>query len=164
MDVLERLYDTERATMLRLAVLLVGSRAEAEEVVQEAFLSVSDRLDDLDQPGAYLRTTVVNRCRSLLRRRQTVEVNRAAVETYYGRAVQSGDVELPPQLGELGAALAELNERQRTVIVLRYFLDLPDEQIAETIEAAPSTVRTIAHRALAHMRTTLEGDSREEQQ
>lgn len=167
MKVLEQLYDTEQAGLLRLAVLLTGSKSEAEEVVQDAFLAVSGRLDELDKPGAYLRTSVVNRCRSLLRRRQTAENHRAAVETQYGRWNGADDLELPPQLGELAQALGVLNERQRAVIVLRYFLDLPDTDIAEMLDVAPATVRTIARRSLGRLRdhlTTEESEESGEQQ
>ncbi len=163
MKVLERLYDAEQDGLLRLAVLLLGSRAEAEEVVQDAFLAVSGRVDELERPGAYLRTSVVNRCRSLLRRRRTVENHRAEVESRYGQPNGTTDLELPAHLGELAQALRTLNERQRTVIVLRYFLDLPDAEIAEMLDMALPTVRTVARRSLALLRDQLVAENREEQ-
>jgi RNA polymerase sigma factor (sigma-70 family) len=161
--VLEQLYDTERAGLIRLAVLLTGSRAEAEEVVQDAFVAISSRVDELDQPGAYLRTTVVNRCRSLLRRRKTVETNRVVVEAHYGEQTGPEDVQLPPHLGELAGALDGLNERQRAVVVLRYFLDVDDAEIADTLGIAQATVRTVARRALARLRDELSADQEGEQ-
>src|SRR5215470_1874637 len=68
---LTSLYEREREPMVRLAVLLVGSLAVAEEVVQDAFVVVSQRWNELDNPGGYLRTTVVNACRMQLRRHAT---------------------------------------------------------------------------------------------
>ncbi len=134
--------------MVRLATLLVGSAAIAEEVVQESFTSVSQRWDALDRPGGYLRTTVVNGCAAVLRRR-TLE-NRH-------QATPSGlpDPEIPTHLVELGEALDCLTERQRIVIVLRYFIDLPDDEIAEILNARPATVRSLARRALKVLRKEL---------
>ena len=65
------LFERERAPMLHLACLLVGSRSIAEEIVQDAFVVVGERWAELEKPGAYLRSTVVNGCRIALRRRAT---------------------------------------------------------------------------------------------
>ena len=72
----ERLFVVERMPMVRLAALLVGSRAIAEEVVQDAFAAVSERWDGLDRPGGYLRTAVVNGCAQVLRRRSVEDRHR----------------------------------------------------------------------------------------
>src|SRR4029453_4427059 len=69
---LEVLYRAEYTGMVRLAYTLVGSNAEAEEIVQDSFVEISRRLADLRHPGGYLRTIVVSRCRSALRRRRVV--------------------------------------------------------------------------------------------
>lgn len=141
------LYRRERRSMVRVAVLLVGSSAVAEDVVQDAFSAVSIRWDDLDTPGAYLRTSVVNGCRTVLRRRE--------IDQRLNPPTSLAPVELPTDLVELREALATLPERQRTVVVLRYLLDLPDDEIAATIDCNPATVRSIAHRALARLREEL---------
>lgn len=109
----EVLYRREQAPMLRLAVLLVGSRAQAEEVVQDAFASTNERWAEVSNPGGYLRSSVVNGCRMVLRRR--------ALETRSELPVVS-DVDPPNELVELHDAMRRLSERQRVVIVLRYFL------------------------------------------
>jgi DNA-directed RNA polymerase specialized sigma24 family protein len=74
-DVLDRLYRTEYIGMVRLAYTLVGTNAEAEDVVQDSFVEVARRLDEIRKPGAYLRTAVVSRCRSLLRRRRVMALH-----------------------------------------------------------------------------------------
>jgi RNA polymerase sigma factor (sigma-70 family) len=140
------LYDQEHAAMLRLACLLVDSRAIAEEAVQDAFLAVSERWSTIDNPGAYLRTAVVNRCRSVMRRRATERQHAS-----YDATV----VDAPTELVELRAALGHLPERARTVVVLRYFVDLPDADIAAVLGCRVATVRSIAHRSLRSLRKEL---------
>ena len=144
-----RLFAAERVPMVHLATLLTGSVAIAEEVVQDAFAAVTKRWDHLDRPGAYLRTSVVNRCKSALRRR--------AVEYRYRESVpKEPDYGIPEQLIELREALTCLSDRQRVVVVLRYFADMPDAEIAETLGVRPATVRSLAHRAMAVLRKELE--------
>ncbi len=72
---LEVLYRAEYNGMVRLAYTLVGNNAEAEEIVQDSFVEISHRLDEVHQPGAYLRTVVVSRCRSVLRRRRVMNLH-----------------------------------------------------------------------------------------
>ena len=133
--------------MVRLAALMVGSRPIAEEIVQDAFASVSERWDGLHRPGGYLRTAVVNGCAQVLRRR-SVEDRHRMVEL----AVPD---EIPERLIELRSALDRLTDRQRIVVVLRYFADLSDREIARTLDVRPATVRSLAHRALNSLRREL---------
>lgn len=141
------LFDAEYAAMLRLATLLVGSVAVAEEVVQESFVAVDQRWQAIERPGGYLRTTVVRGCAAVLRRRE-IEHRHAPAEPE--------PTQLPTHLVELRDAIATLPDRQRIVIVLRYFVDLPDDEIAQLLDARPSTVRSLARRALAKLRKELE--------
>jgi DNA-directed RNA polymerase specialized sigma24 family protein len=118
-DALDAVYRRERTAMVRMATLIVGSRVRAEEIVQDAFMAMADRASELERPGGYLRTTVVNGCRMALRRR--------AVEQRYALVVE--DRALGGDLDELVAlrdALARLPERARIAVVLRYLVDLPD--------------------------------------
>ena len=144
---LESLFVLERVPMVRLATLMVGSRAIAEEVVQDAFASVSERWNGLERPGAYLRTTVVNGCSQTLRRRSVEDRHRPDTLEITG--------EIPERLIELRGALDRLTDRQRIVMVLRYFVDMPDEEIAQMLDVRPSTVRSLAHRAMAVLRKEL---------
>jgi len=145
---LPALFEQERVPMLRLAALLVGSRTAAEDVVQDAFGEVARRWDGLERPGAYLRTCVVNGSRMVLRRRATEE--RAAT-----LSTPAAHAELPAHLVEVRDALDRLGDRQRVVVVLRYFLDLADHEIADVLGCRRATVRSLAHRALAILREEL---------
>ena len=135
--------------MVRLATLLVGSPAIAEEVVQDAFAAVSERWDAVDRPDAYLRRSVINGCAGVLRRR-TIE------QRYRSARLEVADDEIPEQLIDLRTALDRLTDRQRLVVVLRYFADLRDEEIAEALGVRPGTVRSLAHRAIAALRGEME--------
>jgi len=153
---LGELFARERLPMLRLAAVLLGSVAAAEDVVQDAFGEVARRWDHLDRPGAYLRTCVVNGCRMALRRQVSQERavgRRVDLSTELTDATEPAD--LPANLVELRDALARLGERQRVVVVLRYLLDLPDDEIAEALGCRRTTVRSLAHRALATLREEL---------
>lgn len=144
----EQLLDVEQAAMLRLAVLMIGSAAEAEEAVQEAFIEVSSRWEALDSPGGYLRTTVVNACREILRRRALAERHRptAAAASWQSSLV------------ELHDALFRLSDRQRMAVVMRYLLDWTDREIAEALECRQTTVRSLLRRGLSHLRKDLSND------
>lgn len=127
--------------MTQLAFVLTGNAALADEIVQEAFLQLHRRWGRVDNPVGYLRTIVVNSCRSHLRHRRVVE--RTPVP--------------PAGVNELGAneltdALATLPERQRTALALRYFADLPDAEIADALGVRTATVRSLIHRGLAALR------------
>jgi len=143
---LAALYEREQPAMVRLACLLVRSRALAEEVVQDAFAAVGERWAQLDNPGGYLRTTVVNGCRMVLRRRDT--------EQRHARD-DAATIDAPTALVELRDALDRLTDRELAVVVLRYFVDLPDAEIAHVLECRDATVRSLAHRALAKLRKEL---------
>lgn len=142
------LWAREHQAMVRLGTLLVGSSHVAEEIVQEAFAVVDARWAEIDRPGAYLRTVVVNGCRAALRRRELEE-------RVSGDVASGGPEHLPTRLLELRDALDRLSDRQRAVIVLRYFVDLPDAEIATELGCRPSTVRSLARRALRILREEL---------
>ncbi|MEM9564484.1 MAG: sigma-70 family RNA polymerase sigma factor [Actinomycetota bacterium] len=138
---LVRLYRTERTTYVRVAYLLTGHREVAEEVVQDAFVACGQRWVELERPRAYLRTAVVNRSRSWLRRLQLQRDRERPGETVD---------EMEPD--ELWDALGRLDERRRAAIVLRFYHDLPDVEIAEALDCRPATVRTLVHRGLQDLR------------
>ena len=144
-DDLLALYRQRYEPMVRLAYLLTGNRSVAEELVQEAFVSVHRNWDRATSPSAYLRTAVVNNARSWLRRR-VLEDKR--------------DVVLPVEAGfaadEMWDVLQHLPERQRAAIVLRFYEDLPDADIARILGCRLSTVRTAIHRGLATLRKEMD--------
>lgn len=134
------LYGSHRPRMVRLATLLVDRVDIAEELVQEAFATTYRRWATLDDPPAYLRAAVVNACRSELRRRH---VRRT-------RPIATPDGAAPPD--DLRDTVAALPERQRTVVVLRFYEDLPLRDIAELMGIHVGTAKSQLHRALARLR------------
>lgn len=148
---LEVLYRAEQPGLVRLATLLVRDQAVAEELVQEAFLRAHGRLAGVDRPGAYLRTTLVNLCRSHGRHVQVVA--RTALPTPSATAPPPA---IPTELHPLWLALDALPERQRHAIVLRFYLDLDDDEIGRLLEARPGTVRSLISRGLAALKEVVE--------
>lgn len=144
-DDLVTLYRGRYEPMVRLAYLLTGNRSVAEELVQDAFVSVHRNWERAAFPSAYLRTAVVNNARSWLRRR-VLEEQRAAAPPR--------DAGLPAD--EMWDVLQHLPERQRVAIVLRFYEDLPDTDIARILGCRLPTVRTAIHRGLAALRKEIE--------
>jgi RNA polymerase sigma-70 factor (sigma-E family) len=145
------LYEAHAVGLIRLAVVLLGDRPAAEDVVQEAFAGLYRRWGQLrDQSKAigYLRSAVLNQCRSELRRRRRSDwAARRAVVTPAGPADLS--VLIGAEHSEVLAALRTLPHRQRDVLVLRFYLELPDPDIAAAMSISPGTVRSTTSRALA---------------
>jgi RNA polymerase sigma factor (sigma-70 family) len=143
--VLERLYQAEYTGMVRLAFTLVGSNAEAEDLVQDSFVEVARRLDEIRKPGAYLRSAVVSRCRSALRRRRVMAMH--PPEPPAGLASDAG---------ELWDVLAELPEDQRIAVVLRYYGGYKASEIAKIVDMPGATVRSHLRRGLTALRKELD--------
>ncbi len=133
--------------MVRLAFLLTGSRSISEEVVHDAFIIVYERRQKIQQPGAYLRQTVVNLCRTKMRRRQTEQQKLAIVASTVDTSVQ-----LEPELDETWQRLAALSHKQRTALVLRFYEDLTIDGIAEAMNERPGTIKSLIHRGLKKLR------------
>lgn len=144
----DELYRDHFGPLARLAALLTGSPAVAEEIVQDAFVHCRSALADAERPAAYLRVAVVNGCRSFHRRRAVA----------LGRWPRAGVLteRTEPELRELADVLGLLPVRQRTVLVLRYYADLSEGEIAEAIGCRPGTVKSLAHRGLARLRELIE--------
>ncbi len=152
------LYHAHRLSMVRLAVLLVDDRATAEDVVQDAFAALykrhGERLDEVDNALAYLRTAVVNAARSVLRRRRTARDYTPPYETDAPSAEEH--VVLDEEHREVLAALGRLTARRREVLVLRYWGELTEAQIAATLGISRGSVKSIASRALDSLEKMLE--------
>ncbi len=146
-DRLVALYQDRYAAMVRLAHLVTGSNAVAPDLVQDAFLKVAPRLDEIEQPSAYLRTVVVNEGRAWLRRQE--------VERRHQR-VEEPPPGLPPDVDELWTALARVSGRQRVALVLRFYQDLSFEEIAQTLECPIGTAKSLVHRGLASLKEVLD--------
>lgn len=150
------LYGAHYRSLVRLAGLLLRDQAAAEETVQDAFVGLYRRwrsLRDPERAAAYLRAATVNGCRSVVRRRGTA--HRAAPML----AVAEDGPDVAAAVVERRAVLdglAGLPERQREVLVLRYYGDLSEAQIAEALGISPGAVKTHAARGLASLRPVLE--------
>ncbi|MFF7236219.1 SigE family RNA polymerase sigma factor [Streptomyces collinus] len=156
---IEELYHHRRLSLVRLAVLLVDDVPTAEDVVQDAFTALfrrhGHRLGTLDDPEAYLRTSVVNGARSVLRRRRTVRAHTPEPEQH--APAPEEDVLLHEDHREVLAALRTLTTRQREVLVLRYWSHLTEAEIAATLGLSRGTVKSTASRAIDALGRRLEG-------
>lgn len=155
---LTELYHAHRLGLVRMAVLLVDHQDIAEDVVQEAFTALyskhGEHLDDLDNALGYLRTSVVNGARSVLRRRKTA---REYVPPHEADAPSAEDhAVLNDEHRRVLLALNELTQRQREVLVLRYWSDMTEAQIADTLGLSRGAVKSTASRALDALEKHLE--------
>lgn len=141
---LDALYRVEYAGMVRLAYTLLASNAEAEEIVQDSFVEVYGRWHEILKHGAYLRCTVVSRCRSALQRRK--------MRLPY--SVEEPCV--PAPASELWDVLARLSVDQRIAVVLRYYGGYAAPDIAAMLEIPSATVRSHLRRGLATLKKELE--------
>jgi len=151
------LYAAHYRSLVRLAVLLVRDVGTAEEVVQESFIAMHRRwrlLRNNEKALSYLRSSVVNRSRSVLRHRQIVDRN-APKPAPDMPSAEEGAVDLLER-SAMVAALRTLSPRQREVLVLRYYVDLSETQIAQTLGISPGAVKSHTARAMSSLRRLLE--------
>ncbi len=150
-----RLFDTHYVALVRLALHLVDDQGSAEDLVQDVFLAMQRRGEPPDDPRRYLQRAVVNRARSMLRRRR---VARAFVPQREVHAAAADEQTLRDDRRRIVlAALRKLPTRQREVAVLRFYEDLDNTTIAELLGISPSAVSTALSRALAALTTSIEG-------
>ena len=160
-EAIAELFDRHSAPMCRLAYVILGDAARAEEIVMEALLKTFTgwgRIRDIERADAYLRRTVVNLCRSRIRRK--------VIETRVNQTIhhreQRRAPDWDPERHETGRlvwrAVVELPERQRACVVLRYFEDLPEAQIAEILDCSVGTVKSQLSKARGKLEITLGRD------
>jgi RNA polymerase sigma factor (sigma-70 family) len=140
-------YRAERPAVVRLAALLVGSQAVAEELAHDAFLRLFELFDDIENPPGFLRTVVVRLAVSWQRRRRT-EL----------RVVQRVGIDRPttiPDIDEMWDVLQRLDPDRRTVLVLRYYERLRHREIAVLLGCPVATVRSRTRRALNDLKKEL---------
>jgi RNA polymerase sigma factor (sigma-70 family) len=160
--VLDVLFRTHCASLVRVAVLLLGDRADAEEVVQDAFVSLYRNWPSLRDPaaaGSYLRSSVVRLCRS--RQRRLVRARSAAPKlaaVVDPRTLEDRAVDLD-QAARIAAAVRRLPTRQREVVVARYYLGLTEAQTAALLQVGLGSVKRHGHRALASLQHGMEVSS-----
>ena len=142
---LDALYRAHRGRLVRLAAAITLDHSIAEEVVQDAFASLQRRRSDIESPVAYLQRSVVNQSISVIRRRHTASRHPVPV----------APVAVNPEIDETWGAVTALPARERAVVVLRYWLDLSESDIAASLRWPPGTVKSTLHRALKRLRKDL---------
>jgi RNA polymerase sigma-70 factor (sigma-E family) len=151
------IYSTHYRSLVRLAALLVRDVATAEEVVQDSFVAMHSawrRLRDSDKALSYLRQSVVNRSRSVLRHRVVVDRNAPKPAPDMPSAEQGAITQL--ERSAVISALRTLPPRQREALVLKYYADLPEAQIASAMGISRGAVKSHTARAMASLRVVLE--------
>jgi RNA polymerase sigma-70 factor (sigma-E family) len=155
---LHALYNSHWRQFVRLAVLLVDDVASAEDVVQDAFVALHRRakaLRDPDAAVAYLRATVVNLSRSVLRRRQVARKHLRAAEPE-ATAPADHDVLVRDEHRAALAAVRALPRHQREVLILRYWSGLSEREIAQALGISAGSVKSAASRGIATLQRVLE--------
>jgi RNA polymerase sigma-70 factor (sigma-E family) len=151
-DRMAEMYERSAPGGFRLAYLLTGDPALAEDMVQEAFLRFVGRLHHLRDPEAfdgYLRRTIVNLSKDVFRRRG---VERSYLERQTAELRGSHTDRDVAEYESMRTALLSLPQRQRAAIVLRYYEDLHESEIADLLHCRPATVRSLVARGLEALR------------
>jgi RNA polymerase sigma-70 factor (sigma-E family) len=153
------LFEDHYAGLCRLAHLIVGDAAQAEELVMDAFVRTFvgwRRIRDLDKADRYLRRAVVNLSRSRNRRRHPEE--RSSLE---GQPTMAFSLDIDPEVARVvWDAVHALPHRQRAAVVLRYYEDLPEADIADALGCSVGTVKSQLSKARATLARSLEGVER----
>lgn len=156
------LFDQEYTGLCRLVFVITGDACLAEDVVSEAFLRVFSRRWEVGDPGrfpAYLRRAAVNRARSVVRRRGPESranlAEAGTASTAEGPADPGTQAVAHDQSGSVWRAVLDLPPRQRAAVVLRYYQDLSDDEIAFTMRCSPGTVRSQLFKARAALHRSL---------
>ena len=140
------LYRSHYSRLVVLARLMTGAMASAEEIVQDAFVQVYRKWSSIEYPTTYVRIAVVNGCRSH-GRRQALE-RRARVQDREPEVFDTTAIAVRD-------ALEVLTPRQRAAVVLRYFDDLSEREIAETLGCRPGTVKSLLARSIKKLKESL---------
>lgn len=145
-------FQAEFRPLRRLGYLLTGDWTEAEDLAQEAMVRTYrawGRIKERERPGAYARSVLVNRRRSLLRR--------SAVAAKHAETLRAPEYQ--PDLGEEGMVLWEairsLPQRQRAAIVLRFYEDMAEADVAAALDMPVGTVKSLVHRGITRLRDRL---------
>jgi RNA polymerase sigma-70 factor (sigma-E family) len=148
----EECFRTNYVRFVRTAYLILGTQSGAEDCVQEAFTTLHRKWDQVDDPAAYVRTVAINNARRVIRR---TTVERRILRTFT-RVTDTSPPEDP-----LLDALSRLTPRQRTALVLRYYEDFSEVEIARALSCAPGTVKSLLSRGLSELRVSLHDSNAE---
>ncbi|MEX2274340.1 MAG: sigma-70 family RNA polymerase sigma factor [Actinomycetota bacterium] len=155
-DPLRAAFEEHYALLLRLSILLSGGREAAEDIVQEAFVRVAHRIEDVpaERLRAYLRQVVVNLWRNQLRR--LVRERGARARSLFDGQTDAPD---PADSTALRAAVMKLPAQQRACVVLRYYEDLPEREVAALLNCSIGTVKSHTSRALARLKKEFDDEA-----
>lgn len=154
------LYQRRGGQLIGLARTLVDTREEAEEVVQEAFTRLVAsfvRVDDLAKADRYVTVSVLNVARSRLRRRRTVRTHQQHINAATEQSTHIDHDADAHVLAAVRRAVATLPKRQQQCVVLQYFSNLTDQQIAATLGISAGSVKTHLSRGRAALAQQMEG-------
>ena len=143
------LYRAHAIGLIRLAIIMLGDRAAAEDVVQDAFLGLYRHWAGLSDPAnalTYVRSAVLNRCRNELRQR--ARPGRQELVSGAGESAEAA-VLIGEEHQRVLAAIRLLPGRQREALVLRFYLDMSEEEAARVMGISRGTVKSATHRAVA---------------
>jgi RNA polymerase sigma factor (sigma-70 family) len=140
------LFREQYTAAVRLAYLLTGNRAVAEDLAQDSFVRLFGHWSRVERPAAYLRASVVNACRAHHRRagRERAHFPDLVVDA------------VSPETPMILDAIADLPYKQRAALVLRFYEDRPEREIAEALRCRPATVRSLIHRGLSSLSKVIE--------
>jgi RNA polymerase sigma-70 factor (sigma-E family) len=146
----DALYREHYPGICKLATLMIGNSADGQEIAQEAFAQWYVRRATVNNPEAYLRTTVVNMTRGRLRR---LGVSRRFAPQVQQDATGRQHTDQPDALADV---IAKLPDRQRAAVILRYYEGRTESEIAQILQCRPGTVKSLLSRALHELRRVVE--------
>jgi RNA polymerase sigma factor (sigma-70 family) len=158
-EMVDVLFRRHYPTLLRLGVVMVGSREAAEDAVQEAFASLHRNrraLRDREAAEAYLRSAVLNRCRSWVRRQATQRAARPLMLVRQQHEGPEAEVIDRDEVGSLVAIMRRLARRQREVLACRYVLELSIAETAQLLDISEGSVKTHTHRGIKALHEKME--------
>lgn len=158
-ELVDVLFRRHYAPLLRLAVVMLGSREAAEDAVQDAFVALNRHYSSLRDPEAaeaYLRSAVLNRCRSWVRRQVTQRAARPLMLVREHQESAEDTLLERDEVGSLVAVMRTLARRQREVLACRYVLELSVAETAQLLQVSEGTVKVHTHRGLQALQQRIE--------
>jgi len=159
-ELVDVMFRRHYAALLRLAVVMVGDREAAEDAVQDAFVSLHSNMSKLRDPEAaeaYVRSAVLNRCRSWVRRQVTQRAERPLLLVQSGPSKSTEEtIVVRDEVGSLVTAMRTLPRRQREALACRFVLELSVAETADLLEISEGSVKTHTHRGLQTLQQRIE--------
>lgn len=146
-DLLEAEYRRHFGSLMRVAVLMTGSNTVAEDLVHDVFVRCADRLGDLEDPGSYLKVSVVNACRRH-HRTSPSDLDEGSLPAVAEPAIADAVA--------VRRALMEMSPRRRAAVVLRFYERMPHDEIAAALGCRPATARSLVRRGLNDLKGALD--------